>query len=66
MSVVFTLIDIREAMDDYSGFCIACGEPAYNVEPDAREYTCESCGAQRVYGAEEIAIAFPELIETDN
>ena len=42
--------------DDCLGFCLACGEMAYGVEPDAREYTCESCGAPRVYGAEELLI----------
>jgi len=36
------------------GFCIACGDDAYGVEPDARGYKCESCGAPRVYGAEEL------------
>lgn len=42
--------------DDCLGFCLACGEMACGVEPDAREYTCESCGARRVYGAEELLI----------
>ena len=36
------------------GFCIACGEDAYGVEPDARRYVCESCDAKAVYGAEEL------------
>lgn len=40
--------------EDYEGICLACGEDAEGVEPDAREYTCESCGADRVYGAEEL------------
>jgi len=40
--------------DDCLGFCIACGAEAYNVEPDARRYPCESCGERKVYGAEEI------------
>ena len=35
------------------GFCKACGSTAHNVEPDARNYTCESCGQNAVYGAEE-------------
>ncbi|MBW4025669.1 MAG: hypothetical protein HIU92_21585 [Proteobacteria bacterium] len=26
------------------GFCIRCGAEAEGVEPDAREYECESCG----------------------
>ena len=42
--------------DDNLGFCIACGAEAYCVEPDAREYECESCGAKAVYGAEELLL----------
>lgn len=41
---------------DNPGFCIACGEDADGCEPDAREYTCESCGERAVCGAEEIAM----------
>lgn len=39
---------------DNPGICIGCGEDAEGVEPDARQYQCESCGAQKVYGAEEL------------
>jgi hypothetical protein len=42
--------------DDNRGFCLACGAEAFGVEPDARRYTCESCGEPRVYGAEELLI----------
>lgn len=42
--------------DDYRGFCIECGAEAFNVEPDARKYVCESCGAKAVYGAEELVL----------
>ncbi len=42
--------------DDNLGFCLECGEEAYYVEPDAREYECESCQANRVYGAEELLV----------
>lgn len=44
------------AEDDCLGFCTMCGEPAFGVEPDAREYECESCGAEAVFGAEELLI----------
>ena len=40
--------------DSYLGFCTACGAEAFNVEPDARKYECESCGENKVYGAEEL------------
>ena len=49
------IIELVEA-DDHMGICLACGEEAYGVEPDARKYECESCGAYRVYGAEELLL----------
>lgn len=49
------VLDLAQA-DDGSGICLACGEDASGCEPDARNYPCESCGARKVYGAEEILI----------
>ena len=41
--------------DDNQGFCIACGEAAYCIEPDARERACEFCERRTtVYGAQEL------------
>lgn len=50
--------EIIEAIesDENAGFCILCGEKAYGVEPDARNYTCEYCGSPKVFGAEELMI----------
>lgn len=53
---VFTIEQLMDASSDYGGFCTACGEQAYNVEPDACKYTCESCGEPEVYGAEELVM----------
>ena len=39
---------------DNPGFCIACGAEQEGCEPDARNYECESCGAHKVFGAEEL------------
>jgi len=39
------------------GICITCGDECDGVEPDAREYTCESCGEATVYGAEELLMS---------
>ena len=51
-----TLDSILAAVaDDYIGICVRCGQEG--VEPDARKYECESCGANAVYGAEELLLA---------
>jgi hypothetical protein len=42
--------------DDYTGFCLACGNEQEGCEPDARGYTCESCGQPDVYGAQELLL----------
>ena len=42
--------------DDLAGFCLACGNDVHGVEPDARKYTCEGCGAAKVYGLQELLI----------
>jgi hypothetical protein len=49
------LNDVVDAVerDDYTGFCLACGEEQGGVEPDARGHECECCGEPMVYGAEE-------------
>ena len=49
------IVDALER-DDYTGFCLACGEEQGECEPDARKYECENCGARKVYGAEECLI----------
>jgi len=41
---------------DNPGFCLACGNEADGVEPDAERYECEACGAPLVYGAEQLLL----------
>ena len=50
----FPLDPLIALSEDYGGACIACGAEAFGVEPDARRYTCEECGAPKVFGAEEL------------
>jgi hypothetical protein len=45
-----------EVEDGTLGACLACGEATSGVEPDARRYTCESCGEPAVYGLEEVLL----------
>ena len=43
--------DLHEGVN---GICLSCGEVQYgDVEPDARDYPCEGCGADEVHGLEE-------------
>jgi hypothetical protein len=55
-SLTFTIEQIEQADADYGGFCIKCGAEADGVEPDARNYPCDACGENQVFGAGEIAI----------
>jgi hypothetical protein len=51
------IITERELYGDESlGFCLDCGKTAYEVEPDARQYLCESCKKPYVYGLEELVL----------
>lgn len=40
--------------DNSTGFCIGCGNEQMGVEPDMRKGHCDDCGAELVYGAEEL------------
>ena len=46
----------RQTTSYNPGFCLACGEEAEGVRPDARRYKCEACGEKAVYGAEELLL----------
>jgi hypothetical protein len=47
---------IVEVQDGTFGGCVACGHIQEGVEPDGRKYECESCGARKVYGLEELIV----------
>jgi hypothetical protein len=36
------------------GFCLACGNERDGTAPDARRFRCEACGANQVYGLDEL------------
>lgn len=51
------LDDLEAAMaDGNTGFCLACGAEQPNCEPDMRRGACETCGANKVFGAEELML----------
>jgi hypothetical protein len=44
----------EDLYEGVNGICLSCGEVQHGgVEPDARQYQCEACGAEGVYGLEE-------------
>ena len=46
--------EFKELDNDYLGLCLACGEVNDSCEPDARNYTCENCEKEKVFGSSEI------------
>ncbi len=57
MTIHITEERYTQMSDDMGGFCLACGEEAFSVEPDARNYVCESCGQPEVFGVEELLMS---------
>jgi hypothetical protein len=54
-----TSFQISEAdvLESGNGICLDCGEIQYGgIEPDARDYPCDSCGKHKVYGLEEAVL----------
>lgn len=49
--------------DNNEGWCVGCGEFHIGVEPDATRYDCELCGANKVYGLEQLLMM--NLIEVE-
>jgi hypothetical protein len=56
--VVMEAVERHNVSLDDPGFCISCGFEQDGCEPDMRKGTCESCGEEAVYGAEELLLYF--------
>jgi hypothetical protein len=52
--VVMAACERRNMTLDNPGFCLICGNEAEGVEPDAQNYKCEACGAEEVFGSDEL------------
>lgn len=52
-------------VEDYGGYCLHCGAEAFGCEPDARNYRCDLCGRDEVFGAEEALIMGRVELEED-
>ena len=49
--------EFEELQESHGGICRACQHQQIGgVEPDARNYLCESCGANELFGAEELIL----------
>lgn len=53
-AAVMEACERRRTSLDNPGFCLACGEEASGIEPDACDYECEACGEPQVFGCEEL------------
>lgn len=65
MSLPVEIIDraIQMCHDDMNeGICLACHNDQPYCEPDAREYECEVCGENKVYGAQEILFMYSDVV----
>ena len=54
--VIAGAVERRMTSLDDPGFCLICGLEHGGCEPDARNYKCESCGAEQVFGADELLL----------
>ena len=65
MAVEMTSDEYLDHEDNLDGLCLNCLEwTDGGCEGDAREYECDSCGARKVYGAQE-AMLMGEIEITD-
>ena len=54
--VIADAVERRMTSLDNPGFCLVCGNEADGCEPDACNYLCEACGAEQVFGADELLV----------
>jgi len=52
--VTVTIEEWHELRSEYIGVCLACGDTRDCCEPDADDYSCESCGENAVQGADNL------------
>jgi len=56
MIITLTEEQYQDAEDQYIGYCIECGGERDSCEPDARNYSCEDCGKNTVFGVPELLL----------
>jgi hypothetical protein len=55
--------ETHECIVNNYGICINCGAIGQFAEPDAREYECEECGENAVFGCEQAILEM--LVEVE-
>jgi len=60
---VISLAEYQRREDALEGICLSCGATVSGVEGDAEEYTCPSCGEERVQGIQNAMVDGNVLIE---
>jgi len=48
--------EYADLAENGGGACVCCGDECDMVEPDARQYRCECCGQDGVYGVEKLLV----------
>jgi hypothetical protein len=51
-----TIPEYLNESGQHTGICRGCGARRGTCEPDARDYPCDSCGEDSVYGLEELIV----------
>lgn len=65
MTIQVSSEDYADMRENGGGFCLSCEEEAWGVEPDARNYKCDSCGEKQVFGIEDLLVMGAIEIEGD-
>ena len=56
----------RNYQNEYNGICVRCGYTRWGeTEPDARNYPCEECETNNVYGIDELLVMGQIIIDDD-
>jgi len=53
---MITIEQYQEAQEDNIGYCTNCGAKKECCEPDANNYTCDECGANKVQGCDNLLL----------
>lgn len=66
-NIILMTAEVFEELDgDSCGICRNCRAVQSGCEPDARNYKCDSCGKDEVFGAAELLLMCEiDVVDTD-